>query len=76
MAIRCLNLTVPPEKRDYAIAEFNAKSAKVRIFMRGPHFFKYASLSPHKLPISVQNMRGLHNFIILAFSLQKKSHVS
>ena len=46
--------------------------AKVCIFMQGPHFFKYAALSPHKLPISTQNMQGLHDFIIPAFSLQKK----
>jgi len=38
--INIKNKSVPPEKRDYAIAEFNAKSAKVRIFMRGPHFFQ------------------------------------
>ena len=49
-------------------------SAKVRIFMQGPHFFKYAALSPHKSQISMQNMRGLHEFIIHAFSLQK-SHI-
>ena len=40
---------------------------KVCIFMRGPHFFKYATLLLHKLPISVRNMRGLHDFIIPAF---------
>ena len=39
--------------------------------MRGPHFFKYAALSLHKLPISAQNMRGLHDFIIPAFSFRK-----
>jgi hypothetical protein len=39
--------------------------------MRGPHFLKYAGLSPHKLLISAQNMRVLHDFIIPAFSLQK-----
>uniref|UniRef100_A0A8D0A944 Ankyrin repeat and BTB domain containing 2 n=1 Tax=Sander lucioperca TaxID=283035 RepID=A0A8D0A944_SANLU len=38
----------------------------------GAHFFKYAALSPHKLPISVQNMRGLHDFIIPEFL----SHIS
>jgi hypothetical protein len=42
--------------------------------MRGPHFFKYAALSLHKLPISVQIMWGLHDFIIAAFPLQK-SHL-
>ena len=39
-----------------------------------PHFFKCAALSPHKLPISAQNMRCLHDFLIPAFSLQK-SHI-
>ena len=52
----------------------NITKAKVCIFMRGAHFFKYAALSPHKLPISVQNMQGLHGFITPAFSLQK-SHI-
>ena len=42
--------------------------------MRGLHFFKYAALSPHKLQISTQNMRRLHDFIIPAYSLQK-SHI-
>jgi len=42
--------------------------------MRGTPFFKYASLLPHKLQISVQNMQGLHDFIILACLLQK-SHI-
>ena len=39
--------------------------------MWGLHFFKYATLSPHILPISAQNMQGLRDFIIPAFSLQK-----
>ena len=40
----------------------------------GRIFFKYTALSPHKLPISAQNMQGLHDFIIPTFSLQK-SHI-
>jgi hypothetical protein len=43
--------------------------------MQGPHFFKYAALSLHKLQISAQNMRGLHGFKIPAFSLQKITYI-
>ena len=41
----------------------------------GAHFFKYTTLSPHKLPISAQNMRGLHDFIIPVFSFQKVTYI-